>query len=538
MKVVTPFFKPLIVLIFLGVFLSCKKESTRWETEWVVPFVTDTLDLHKLHNDSTLDNFSSSNYLVNLERELLDVSLNDFFFIPDTTISQTFSPTIGIGSVPPGFTFYNEVEAHELSIPDAQLKRIIVSQGKIELKVFNPIETSAFYTIKMPGAVKDGATLEYTFFIDSGTADNPAVANEEIVLDGYHIDLRGEDLSESVNISGFNTLQTSLSIMSDPNGEAVGISTSDVFEVEAKIQNLSISYAQGYFGEQVFSDTSIFEIPILNQFIAGNIDLDEIPIDIEISNGTKIPFSAKISLLENTNYLSETLSLSSALINSSQLIAPATGAWSSLNPSNHLISFNNTNSNITNYFENLGHTHRLGFEVRMNPFGFNTGSYNEIFPNSRLKLKLKSQFPLGLQSNGLMFSDTVDVNFNPQIVDDLITANQLVLDIAVVNTFPISGKFHLEFLDENGAILHELNNIEPIESSLFGTMDPQENLMKMESSIKVLIDNTVLSDLNITNRIVLKAELNTAAGVIQSIPCNAYLFFKSFLKVNTINSIQ
>ena len=256
--------------------------------------------------------------------------------------------------------------------------------------------------------------------------------------------------------------------------------------------------------------------------------MDEIPIDIEISNGTKIPFSAKISLLENTNYLSETLSLSSALINSSQLIAPATGAWSSLNPSNHLISFNNTNSNITNYFENLGHTHRLGFEVRMNPFGFNTGAYNEIFPNSRLKLKLKSQFPLGLQSNGLMFSDTVDVNFNPQIVDDLITANQVVLDVAVVNTFPISGKFHLEFLDENGSILHELNNIETIESSLFGTIDPQENLMKMESSIKVLIDNIVLSDLNITNRIVLKAELNTAAGVIQSIPCNAYLFLNLF----------
>ena len=32
------------------------------------PFVTDTLDLYKLYNDSTLDNFSSSNYLVNLER--------------------------------------------------------------------------------------------------------------------------------------------------------------------------------------------------------------------------------------------------------------------------------------------------------------------------------------------------------------------------------------------------------------------------------------------------------------------------------------
>ena len=37
----------------------------------------------------------------------------------------------------------------------------------------------------MPGAVKDGTTLEYTFFIDAGTTDNPAVANEEVVLDGY-----------------------------------------------------------------------------------------------------------------------------------------------------------------------------------------------------------------------------------------------------------------------------------------------------------------------------------------------------------------
>ena len=97
MKVVTPFLKLFTVLIFVGAISSCKKDSTRWETEWVVPFVTDTLDLYNLHNDSTLDNFSSSNYLVDLERELLDVSLSDFFFIPDTTISQSFSPTIGIG---------------------------------------------------------------------------------------------------------------------------------------------------------------------------------------------------------------------------------------------------------------------------------------------------------------------------------------------------------------------------------------------------------------------------------------------------------
>ena len=137
MKVITPCLKIFIVLIFLSIISSCKKEATQWKTDWSIPFVTDTISLLNLHNDSTLDNFTSSDYLVSLERELLDISLKDFFFIPDTTISQTFSPTIGIGSVPPGITFYNEVEAHELSIPNAQLKKIIVSSGQIDLKIFN-----------------------------------------------------------------------------------------------------------------------------------------------------------------------------------------------------------------------------------------------------------------------------------------------------------------------------------------------------------------------------------------------------------------
>ena len=53
-----------------------------------------------------------------------------------------------------------------------------------------------FIPLKCQKAVKDGTTLEYTFFIDAGTTDNPAVANEEVVV-GYHIDLRGEDISGS-----------------------------------------------------------------------------------------------------------------------------------------------------------------------------------------------------------------------------------------------------------------------------------------------------------------------------------------------------
>ena len=540
MNINTLLYKLFLILVLTGAILSCRKESTRWETEWVFPFVSDTLDLYKLHNDSTLDNLTSINYLVDLKRDLLDVSLSDFLIIPDTTISQSFSPTIGIGSVPAGFTFYNEVEAHELLIPDVELKRIIVGKGVIELKVYNPIPTGAYYTITMPGVIKEGITLEQTFFIPAGSTSEPSVTVDQIVLDGYEIDLRGEDIEGTVNVSGYNTLQTSLSIMSDPNGVAVPISTSDVFKVEAEFINVSIDYAQGFFGEQVFSDTTSFEVPLLNQISSGSVSLNEVPINITVSNGTKIPFSTNIALLKNTNYLPQTVYLSSPLIGTPQLISPASGLWSTLTPSTKLISFDNNNSNMTAYIENLGYTHELGYEVRMNPLGNTTGSYNEVFPNSRLKLSLNSQFPLSVGMSGLTIEDTLSLSLSPKIVQDLIVAQEVCLNIIAVNAFPISGKLSLYFLDELGSVIHEVTNVHEIKSSLLGVLDPLENIMKNESSVNLVLNSSIVADLDRTDRVLLKAVFSTAADGFtpQAIPSNAFLSFSSYFKVKTRNTIE
>ena len=539
MKIVSPYVKIFILVFVLGLVISCKKKKTSWNSDWVLPFVSDTIDLSNYHNDSTLDNFTSSSYLVELERSLLDVSLNDFFALPDTTIIQSYSPAIGIGSIPPGFTFYNSVEAHEIEIPNVQLKKVIVGSGTIKIKAFNPIGTSAYYTIQMPGVEKNGITFEETFFIEAGTSANPASAEEVVVLDGYEMDLRGEDITGSVNLSGFNILQTALSIMSDPNGVSVPLLTSDVFEFHAEIKNLSIEYARGYFGEQIFSDTSSFEIPYLNHIISGGINLDEVPLNIEISNGTKIPFSAKITLVENTNYIPESIALTSTLLNSLENIAPAIGSWSTLVPSNHLISFNNSNSNITDYIENLGYSHSIGYEIRMNPLGSMTGSYNEIFPNSRLQLKLKSDFPLNISANYLTISDTISLSLSSSILGDVINSEEVSLQIRATNAFPFSGSFKLKFLDENENILHVLDDINTIESSLSGTIDPADNIQKTASSVEVLLSTDIINDLDLIDYVIIEAQFDTPGGssFAQPIPSNAFIYFDSNLKIKALNSI-
>ena len=111
-----------VILIILIFTVSCKKKNTEWNTDWVLPLVSDTLNLSNYQNDSTLDG-SGSFYVVDFKRTLVDAYLKDYLELPDTTIHQSFSPTIGIGNIPAGFTFYNAVETHELSIPDVEKKK-------------------------------------------------------------------------------------------------------------------------------------------------------------------------------------------------------------------------------------------------------------------------------------------------------------------------------------------------------------------------------------------------------------------------------
>jgi len=150
---------------------------------------------------------------------------------------------------------------------------------------------------------------------------------------------------------------------------------------------------------------------------------------------------------------------------------------------------------------------------------------------------LRSEFPLGLESNGLVIMDTIPVNLSSEIVENLIEANEATLHVEAVNSFPISGNLSLQFLDNGGSVLHDINDVETIQSSLLGFMDNEENLMKNESVIEVFLNHEILNDFDLIKNVVLVAEFNTAPGIIQSIPSNAYLFFKSNLKVKTLNSI-
>ncbi len=526
-----------IILIFA---ISCKKKSTEWNTDWVLPLVSDTLNLSNYQNDSTLDG-SGPFYMVDFKRTLVDAYLKDYLELPDTTIHQSFSPAIGIGNIPAGFTFYNAVETHELSIPDVELKKIIISSGSIRLSVYNPISTSAYYTITMPGVTLNGVEFEETFFVGAGTQENPALGEAIIMLNGYELDLQGTGVMGSSNISAFNILQTSLSITTDPEGQNSSITTSDLFEFDAKFEDVKIAYAMGYFGELSFSDSTDISLPYIDLIRSGSVNFPDIPLSILVKNGAKIPASAKLTLLESTNNDGEVFDLISSELNTNHFVGPATGSWSSLIPGSYELEINENNSNLTDYIEHLGFKHKIGYDFRMNPFGSQTGSYNEIFPTSKVQVDVSSQFPLEIGVEGMIISDTIPFEVSSLEINNLIQAESIELHLNYCNAFPMQGALKIKLLDEGFNPLYSFYSNEFIGSGSGGTFDSASNIFKLCDKSVIVLDENGTNEMPQARFIVVETTLNTDTNIAPMevpIPSNAFLFFDAFLKVTTKNTLK
>ncbi len=509
--------------------VACRKEKTVWNSNWVAPLVSDTLSLENLVNDSTLT-VNSLNFLeIDLTRTILDLGIEDVVAIPDTLISHTYSIVSGTLNVPPGFSIVNDVQEHSLSIEDLQLKRIRVSDGRIKVKVYNPLGTNVFFTVQLPGVSKNGVEFQQDYFVPGGSMANPGVSEATLDISGYEIDLTGETGSL------YNLLQSRLIINSDPAGPTVTVNTSHQFKVDADFMDIKIDYARGYFGNKMIADTSTFTIDLLNNVSAGSIDLPASTIQFDIINGMKVDAKATVTTVSNTNNNGSTVNLTASAINSPVYLDPATGSWSSLASSTESLLFNAANSNVENYLENLGSSHTIGYKLQLNPWGNTSGGWNEIFPNSRLKVKLKAQMPLTIGADGLTLQDTFDLDLSQDLESSHVESGMFVLQ--ATNAFPFSCGAALYLMDVNGNVLHVVNGSDEISSALYGSIDPLDGMRKMSSEVHFVLTSAMIHDLEKITNVSIKATFNTpdpgtSSNTQASVPVGAFLAVKLKAKLN------
>lgn len=490
------------ILILTLLFAACRKKKASWNSDYVIPLVNDTLNLENKVNDSTLGIDNAGFYDLNLKREMLSFDLNSEVTIPDTTINSTFTSPVTL-NIPAGFSFLNDAQEKDFSLSNLELNKVIFSKGEIAVKVYNPYPTDVICNVLLPTTTRNGVPITDQLTIGPGSVANPSTGEKIIDISYSHMDLTG------VNGNDYNKLAYQININTDPNGVSVTSNASYVTNVETNIQNLEIFYAKGYFGNRIISDTVETNVEVLEKWISGDVDLQNVNMKLILSNSIKAMGRITIKELTTTKGDGTSTTLSAPQINVPQNVNPATGAWETLSASELNFPFTSSNSNIEDFLENAGPKIKVIYEFELNPLGNITFSSNEIFPNSAAKLDLELDMPMSLGMTELTLQDTVALDLTKN-VKQINQAQKAEIVAEIENGFPVDGKVMLHILDENDNAVFGIINSNNISSSLYGAPNNQ-GIVTKKSTISWKLEKVNLEKLAKGKKMLVTAIFNTPA---------------------------
>lgn len=518
--------KLLLLLFPVMLFFSCRKETTRWYSDWVLPVANDTLDLVKLTNDSTLA-IENGVYVLDLHRTIASISPSEYIQLPDTVIGQKFAIGISVLTVPAGSSFLTSNEDLVFDMDEVELKKARVKSGSIFLEVFSPIETITFFEIELPSVTLDGQVIKKTLEVPAGTPANLASNSMEVDLSGYVIDLTGSSGTD------YNSLPSKLKVTSDPEGEQVTITSADSTHFKIRMQDIRLDYGRGYFGHHLVNDSYTFDSKFLKNQLEGVLDLSAMSLQLDFENGIKTSGKVKLEQLKNTNTgTGSEVSLSHPVINNAFVLESATGSWGTLEPYEKSLVFDGGNSNLEGFIENLGDQTLIDYELELNPWGNTSGGWDEFFPNSSFDVRLHVQMPLNLSMDQLVLSDTFALDLDQQGSAVQLHSGNLVLKLE--NAFPFQGELELQFYDSANQQVYVIEGLDKIPSSTFGTLTSL-NIFSSKSQLVVPFPEELLLRSGEIKKIRVLLRLNTpnpVSGNTEMVSIPEKAFFKIVMQAS------
>lgn len=511
-------------LIFFLAFLSCQKEPTTWEHHLKAPLAYGHLDFNNLIQKDVLSANNDGTLQMVWQKDLIVLNIDSLANIPDTTITKNFA--IGVSSLTanPGFEFIDDVQNFSINDADVELKEVLLEEGKVALSMESPLSEATIVEVLLPAASKDNIPFSKTYEVTAGSANNPTIIKDTVDFSGYKLDLTGS------NGNLVNNMQIQFKVSVAPDGNTVTITDQDVIKMQASFIDLLPYYARGYFGQHTFNEQENIPVELLNNVAGGTIDIDNINFDLIIENSFDIVARGKVNGIasENINQ-NNTVSLQHPEFQQWININPAQGSWNSLQPYQKTFNFNSNNSNIEAFLENLPQNLWIDFEGEINPLGNTTGGHDEMFPQSKLALRLEADFPIRLAANQFAFSDTVDITFNNDNGTFEVLAGELVID--GTNNMPFGAQIQLEIYDtvnqESFSIPVQGNVPPPI-------LNSNNKIVNAETfSVMAELSEERLTQLNQYQKLIFTVYFNTSGS--GTIPFYEDYYFDYKVKAN-INS--
>jgi hypothetical protein len=474
-----------IVSIALSVLLlaGCKKEKTTWDTYNSVPVAQGRLYLHNFVADTLLTYGPESLYHFHGTFELFRFDPANDIAIPDTVITKDFALPVTL-TVSPGGEFINDIENTTFTDIDAELVEMDVYSGTIDYEVTSPIAEDVIVTYYIPGATLNGNPFSYTTTIPAGSPGNPVTVSGSILLDGVHVDLRG-----SLG-TGFNTLQTQLTVQVSPTGNSVTVGPSDIIHVKTTYNGLIPEYVRGYFGNLTENQVSTGDtLDVFRNILAGMLDLDALDAELRISNNIGAEARVKINSLGGKSLANgTTVTLTHPVIGAIQNLNRALDAGGMPSPYQTSWYFNQLNSNIADFIENMPDVLLYDAEIELNPLGNVSGHNDFLYRNYPFVAELQVDAPMQVGAYGLTLYDTLLVD---PFADDAEAAGIQwgTLNCLMRNAFPLDAEITLVLPDEAGMLTDSIHVSQTIAAGIQGSgsaMTPVETLVSATATIQQL----------------------------------------------------
>lgn len=498
--------------------VACRKQSS-WDSDWTIPVINDELTLSSLIADSIVYD-ENGTARIRFEETIYREGVGELLPIPDTTVESKIVVDVDSYTVNPGWSLYHQFDMVVDADP-VQLQQFKIKSGILKYRCRNVTPTYMTFLCEFPYSDKNGQILSAAPIAAPASPSNPTFVSGELNLAGYSFDLRGEQLDT------VNSVFTKLKITTATDGPTIVITRYDTLYFEATLENVVLEEANGYFGNEIQTETVTETIDLFKNIPSGSFDLTALSTQLKLSNGVKAPARFKLLAMETTNAAGNNVSLQTPILGQWIDLTAAQINGSNVTPGNGSVLLDETNSNIIDLIESKATAVQLTYEIQLNPNAFDMT--NSFIGSSEIGLSLACDLKTNLALNALVLDDTLKVDFSAIDFPSVVAAD-LLFDFT--NRFPLNATAELHWLDENMVPLAFSTKSLSIESAAYGSL--VNGLMQHQNSETISFSEEELLALKTVKHVRVVCTLNTNTvdnPTLVNLPTNGSLGVKARMKV-------
>ncbi len=498
--------RPLVIVATLSIaFLlsSCLKDYDQytykvadWEPLLAAPLVSASLGMDDiLKNVGSNIIADSTTGLVHLiyESEQMAANATSYLDIPDQELQTSINFLMPPG-VPPGDSIviaYGDPVV--VNFPNGESVDSMHVDALFNINLVSNLKHSGKIKVNLPFVKRNGQSISFEIaHIYTGTL--PVIINQVI-------DLTGSVIYLSQGSKGLrNTIQPDYKlIVYGDNNQDTATYTVDMHD---RIEQIRFRDVFGRLGTYTESFTDIFDIGLFNQVELGEVDLEEVKLEIEVENSFGLP----IEVNPNEIWASSTVNppfkvVIDDLPSSIQIQAPPVSAAGSFARSNISMS----SHDVIEAFKIAPQLVYYSFTATLNPPG--TTGDNFILDTSEIRFRFKVDVPLAGKVGGLVMQDTVELD-----VDSLEEAQSLTLRLVFENTFPIEVDFQAYMFGPaeqiTDSLFNGMTNLLP--PGIIGTGADKRVIAPGKRSVDITLEGSKLDAFLAADKIILRGRLKTA----------------------------